>query len=407
MGLMMKKVFIVSAKRTAIGAFLGTIADVHPSELGGTVIKAMLQETGLEPKVVDEVIIGNVLSAGQGQGIARQVALKGGIPIEIPAYAVNMVCGSGMKAVMNGYSTINSGMNEVVIAGGVESMSTAPYLLPGAIRQGQKLGDITGKDHMVFDALTDAFGGYHMGVTAENIAERFRITREEQDQFAYESQQKAIKAVDSGKMIDEIVPIEVRLKKETILFVQDEYINRTTNLDKLSKLRPAFIKEGTVTAGNASGLNDGASMVLLASEAAVIKYKLIPLAEIVAVGQGGVEPSLMGLGPVPAIAAALKKSELSLEDMDLLELNEAFAAQSLGVVSLLAEEHKLSKEALLTKTNVNGGAIAFGHPVGVSGNRILVSLVHEMKKRAAVYGLASLCIGGGMGTAVILKNITQ
>lgn len=399
----MKKVYVVGAKRTAVGTFLGALKNTQASDMGAVVVKALLDETNLKPEQVDELICGNILSAGLGQGVGRQIAVKSSIPVEKCAYSLNMLCGSGMKAVMNGVISIQNGDNDIIVAGGVENMSAAPMLLPKEVRTGTKMGNFNVVDHMIYDALTDAFDGIHMGVTAENIATKYGITREEQDNFAYNSQQKAIKAIDNGLFKEEIVPIEVKLGKENIMFEQDEYPNRTTNLEKLAKLRPAFAKDGTVTAGNASGINDGASFVLLASEEAVKKYNLKPIAEIIGTGQGGVDPKVMGLGPTPAIREALKKAELKLSDIELVELNEAFAAQSLGVIKELVEEHKIDKEEFMSKTNVNGGAIALGHPVGASGNRIIVTLLHEMKRRKQKYGLASLCIGGGMGTAVIVK----
>lgn len=396
----MGKVYIVSAKRTAVGSFLGTLSNLKASEFGGEVIQAILEETKIPAAEVDEVIVGNILSAGHGQGLGRQIALKGGCPETVCAHTINMLCGSGMKAVMNATLAIEAGYADVVIAGGVESMSGAPYLLPNTARSGTKMGDFKVTDHMIYDALTDGMYGIHMGVTAENIAEKYNITREEQDAFAIKSQEKAIQAIDNKKFADEIVPVTVKTRKESFVFDTDEYPNRKTSLEKLGTLRPAFIKDGTVTAGNASGINDGASFVMVVSEAALDKYNLKPLAEIVGIGQGGVDPRVMGLGPTPAIRVALKRAELELKDMDLLELNEAFAAQALGVVHEICEEHGVSKEELMEKTNVNGGAIALGHPVGASGNRIIVSLIHEMQKRDATYGLASLCIGGGMGTAL-------
>lgn len=401
----MSKVYLVSAKRTAIGSFLGSLKTVHPAKLGAEVIKDIVQETKLEVDVIDEVIVGNVLSAGLGQGIGRQVAIYAGLPIKTVGYSLNMVCGSGMKAVMEGYIKIKAGYRDVIIAGGVESMSMAPYLVSASVRSGNKMGDLTLQDSMIYDALTDVYNQYHMGITAENIAEKYQITREAQDEFAYNSQLKAIEAIDSGKFTDEIVPIEVQLRKETIIFDQDEYPNRTTNLEKLARLRPAFKKDGTITAGNASGINDGASMTLLASEEAVKKYNLTPLAEIIGIGEGGVEPEVMGLGPVVAIENALNYAKLKFKDIELLELNEAFASQSLGVIHELCKAYDETQEEILSRTNVNGGAIALGHPVGASGNRIIVTLVHEMKKRNLNYGLASLCIGGGMGTAIILKQV--
>ncbi len=401
---MSRKVFIVGAKRSPIGSFLGALKDVHPQDMGSQVLKALLEETKVPVDKVDEVIVGNILSAGLGQGIARQISVKAGIPEAVPAYSLNMLCGSGMKAILNAFMGIQSGLSEIVVAGGVESMSFAPYLVSGKVRSGNKMGNMEMVDHMVYDALTDAFGNMHMGITAENIANKHNLSREEQDKFAYESQVKAIKAVDSGKFKDEIVPIVIKTRKGDIVFDTDEYPNRTTTPEILAKLRPAFVKDGTVTAGNASGINDAASFTIIASEEAVKKYNLPILAEIIGIGQAGVDPNYMGLGPVPAIGNLVKNYNLKLKDMDLIELNEAFAAQSLGVVSELAEEHNMTKEEILSKTNVNGGAIALGHPVGASGNRIVVTLLHEMIKQDKHLGLASLCIGGGMGTAVVIKR---
>ncbi len=401
----MSKVYIVSAKRTAVGGFMGSLSKVKPAELGGAVIKNIIEETKIDPKNIDEVVLGNVLSAGHGQGVGRQAALAGGVPVEVPAYTVNIICGSGMKTLMLAYNAIKSGEANMIMAGGVESMSMAPYLIPGSTRSGHRMGDFKTIDHMVFDALTDAFGGYHMGVTAENIAEKYSLSKESQDAFAIESQRRAIAAVDSGRFEDEIVPIEVRSRRETIVFDTDEHPNRKTSLEKLGKLKTIFKRDGTVTAGNASGINDGASVMLVVSEEAVKKYELTPLVEIVSTGQGGVDPSIMGMGPVPAIKNALGKAGMTLKEMELLELNEAFAAQSLGVMTELTKQYDVTLDWFTDKTNVNGGAIALGHPVGASGNRITTTLIHEMKKSGVNFGLASLCIGGGMGTAVILKNI--
>ena len=401
----MSKVYLVSAKRSAIGSMLGSLKDVSATWLGAQVLKAALAEAKVDPAWLDEVVVGNVLPAGAGQGPGRQVAIGAGVPVEIPAYSLNMVCGSGMKAVMNAATAIAAGKADLIAAGGTEIMSGAPYLVPGKTRSGCKMGDMKMVDHMIFDALTDAYGGMHMGITAENVAERFGLTRAMQDEFAFCSQQKAIAAQDAGKFVDEIVPVTVKVGRNEVVFEADEYINRKTTLEKLGTLRPAFKKDGTVTAGNASGINDGASFVVLASEEAVAKYNLQPMAELVGWGQGGVEPDVMGLGPVPAVGAALKDAGMKLSQMEVLELNEAFAAQSLGVVKLLAQQHDLSEEEIKARTNPNGGAIALGHPVGASGNRILVTLAHELKHTNKQYGLASLCIGGGMGTAVILKNL--
>ena len=400
----MRKTYIVSAKRTAIGSFLGGLATVKPKEMGSEVVKALLADANVAPENVDELICGNVLGAGLGQNIGRTIALEAGIPETVCSHSVNMVCGSGLRTVMEAVMSIQCGFNDIVVAGGVESMSGAPYLIPANTRTGNKMGNFTVVDHMIYDALTDARANIHMGVTAENIAKKYNITREQQDEFAYASQQKAIAAVDSGRFKDEIVPITVHLRKQDVVFDTDEHPNRKSNPEKLAKMRPAFIKEGTVTAGNASGINDGASFVLVASEDAVKKYNLTPLCEIVGIGQGGVDPLTMGLGPTPAIRNALNYADLKLDDMDLVELNEAFAAQSLGVLHELEEEHGIDLNKFMEKVNVNGGAIALGHPVGASGNRILVSLIHEMIKRDAKLGLASLCIGGGQGCAVIVKR---
>lgn len=401
----MKKVFIVAARRTAIGKFMGSLSPFSPGELGAKVIKEVIKDSGISPEKVDSVIAGNILSAGQMQGVARQASVYGGIPHEVPAYSINMVCGSGMKAVMNAYAEILSGAADVIIAGGTESMTNSGFVMSGSLRNGNKMGNIQAVDHMVTDGLTDAFNKYHMGITAENIAEKYGITREQQDEFSFASQQKAIKAVDGGVFDKEIVPVEIVIKKETTVFAKDEYPNRGTSVEKLAQLKPAFKKDGTVTAGNASGVNDGASFVMVVSEEAVKNYGLKPLAEIVAVGQGGVDPAYMGLGPVPAIRRALANAGMKLSQMELIELNEAFAAQSLGVIHELIAEHGVTREWINEVTNISGGAIALGHPIGASGNRIIVTLVHALRVTGKEYGLASLCIGGGMGTAVVLKRV--
>ncbi|MBN2300611.1 MAG: acetyl-CoA C-acetyltransferase [Acholeplasmataceae bacterium] len=402
----MEKVYVVGAKRSPIGSFMGSLASVHPAEFGSQVLKVLLEETKVDKTQIDEVLVGNILPAGLKQGLARQISIGAGIPSSVPAYGVNMVCGSGMKTVMNGFTNITLGLHNLVVAGGAESMSGAPFIIPAQIRSGIKMGEQPMRDHMLYDALTDAFEGYHMGITAENIVEKYNLSREEQDNFAWNSQEKAMKAQDEGRFNDEIVPIIIKNRRGDITFAQDEFINRNTSLEKLSQLRPAFKKDGTVTAGSSSGINDGASFIILASETAIKKFSLTPLAEVIGIGQGGVDPSVMGLGPTPAIRNALKFANLKLSDMDILELNEAFAAQSLGVLKELADEHHMTQEQILSKTNLNGGAIALGHPVGASGNRIIVTLLHEMLKQPKVqYGLASLCIGGGMGTAIILKKI--
>ncbi len=400
----MRKVFIVGAKRTAIGTFGGTLKDVPASRLGAEAIRAALKDAKIDPKEVEETIMGNVLIAGQGMGPARQASIYAGIPNEVPAFTVHMVCGSGMKALMIGAVDIMSGEADVVVTGGMESMSQAPYLLPAKSRFGAKFGNLTLVDHMVYDGLTDVFNQVHMGMTAEEIAKRLNISREEQDEYALESQNRARKAVTSGRLKDEITPVEVKLRKETKIFDTDEG-PRETSLDKLSKLRPAFKKDGTVTAGNSSTLNDGASAVILASEDYVKAHALKPLAEVIAWGQGGVDPIVMGLGPVPATDKALKKARMSFSDMELIEANEAFAVQTLGVMRNWQEMYSVSKDYIMQKANVNGGAIAFGHPIGCSGSRIVVTLLYEMMKRNLEVGLATLCIGGGMGTAVIVKRV--
>ncbi|MBD5424450.1 MAG: acetyl-CoA C-acetyltransferase [Allobaculum sp.] len=399
---MSEKAYIVGAKRTAIGTFMGSLKNVTPAEMGATVLKAALEQADVKPDKVSEVIIGNVISAGLGQNIARHISLDAGIPQTVPAHSINMVCGSGLEAVIEAAIRIRAGWGKVFVAGGVENMSAAPYLISGKNRQGVKMGNQTVVDSMVYDALTDAMNNVHMGVTAENIAKKYDITREMQDEFALASQEKALAAIAAGKFKDEIVPIEIKERKKTIVFDTDEH-PRETSMELLAKLRPAFIKDGTVTAGNASGINDGASMCIVASESAVKEYDLKPIAEIVAFGQGGVDPLTMGLGPTPAILNALKNADMTLDQMQLIELNEAFASQSLGVIHELIENTGIDREALMSITNVNGGAIALGHPVGASGNRILVSLLYELQKRNLTYGLASLCIGGGMGVAVIVK----
>jgi acetyl-CoA C-acetyltransferase len=402
----MQKVYVVGAKRSAIGSFMGTLSALHPADFGSQVLKQLLEEKNINTKDIDEVLVGNILPAGLKQGLARQISIGAGIPAEVPAYGVNMVCGSGMKTVMTGYANIALGLQNLVVAGGAESMSNAPYLVPAQVRSGVKMGEQPMRDHMLYDALTDAFNGYHMGITAENIVERYGITREEQDAFAWDSQKKAMAAQDAGKFKDEIAKVVIPNRKGDIVFENDEYINRTTSLEKLQTLRPAFKKDGSVTAGSSSGINDGASFIILASEDYVKANHLTPLFEVVGIGQGGVDPSVMGLGPTPAIKNALKQANLDIKQIDTFELNEAFAAQSLGVIKELTDAFDITKEEILVKTNPNGGAIALGHPVGASGNRIIVTLIHEMLKRPELnYGLASLCIGGGMGTAVILKKV--
>lgn len=398
----MRKAYIVAAKRSAIGTFMGSLTDVDVADMGATVLKETIKQANIDPANLDEVIIGNVIAAGLGQNIARNVAFKAGIPVEVCAQSINMLCGSGLKAVMEATLRIQANFGDLYVAGGVESMTRAPFLLSYRNRKGVKSGDMTVVDSMLHDGLTDAMYGIHMGVTADNIAKKYNISREAQDEFALASQQKALAAIESGRFKDEIVPITYSTRKGEVVFDTDEH-PRQTSMEKLAKLRPAFTKDGTVTAGNASGINDGASFTIIASEDAVKKYNLKPICEVVGFGQGGVDPRVMGLGPTPAILNALKYADLKIEDMELVELNEAFAAQSLGVIHELEEATGMDREEFLKKTNVNGGAIALGHPVGASGNRILVTLIHEMQKRNLTTGLASLCIGGGQGAAVIIK----
>lgn len=397
-------VYIVGAKRTAIGTFLGTLKDVPAPKLGAIAAKAAIEQASVSVEEIDETIIGSILTAGQGMGPGRQVGIYAGIPVEKPGYTVNMLCGSGMKAVMLGAVDIVSKEAELVLTGGIENMSEAPYLIPYKARYGLKFGNFEVIDHMILDGLTDVFNNVHMGVTAERLAEKYNITREEQDKFAFESQMKAKKAIEEGKFKEEIVPVEIETRKEKIIFDTDEH-PRDVTLEKLAKLRPAFKKDGTVTAGNASGINDGASAIVLASENYVEKNNLKPLARIISWAQAGVDPMEMGLGPVPATEKALKKAGLKMEDIELIELNEAFAAQSLAVIKEWSKRFNVSEKWIKERTNVNGGAIALGHPIGASGNRIIVTLLYEMKRRNLKYGLATLCIGGGMGTAVIIENL--
>ena len=388
-----REVVIASAVRTPIGSFGGSLSSITASELGSVAVKEALSRAGLAGKEVDEVIMGNVLQAGQAQNPARQVAIKAGIPEEVPAYTVNMVCGSGLKSVAIAASQIISGEAEIVVAGGIENMSLAPYLLEKA-RTGYRMGDGQVIDSMVKDALTCAFNNYHMGITAENIAQRYGITREEQDRFALASQQKAAAAIDWGVFREEIVPVLIPQRKgDALVFDTDEYPKSDTSLEKLAALKPAFKKDGTVTAGNASGLNDGAAALVVMSAGKAAQLGLKPLATIVSSASVGVDPAFMGLGPVPASRKALDRADLRVDRLELIEANEAFAVQALAV----AKELELPME----KVNVNGGAIALGHPVGASGARILVTLLHEMQRRDASYGLATLCVGGGMGQALV------
>ncbi|HER9433732.1 TPA: acetyl-CoA C-acetyltransferase [Streptococcus pyogenes] len=395
----MKNIVIVEALRTPIGAFGGSFKSVSAVELGTTVLKKILDKTQVKPEMVDEVILGNVLHAGLGQNVARQIAIHSGIPSDKTAFTLDMVCGSGLKAIQLATQSIMLGDADIVIAGGVENMSQAAYVSTQH-RFGQRLGNSQLIDTLVHDGLTDAFNNYHMGITAENVAQKYGISREEQDQFALESQEKAAKALENHRFADEIVPVSVpQRRKDPLIVTTDEYPKVDTSLEKLQQLRPAFLpKEGTVTAGNASGINDGAALLMLMTEEKALELGLTPLVTIESYASAGVAPELMGTGPIPATQKVLKKAGLTISDLDLVESNEAFAAQSLAVLKDL----KLNPEIV----NVNGGAIALGHPIGASGARILVTLIHEMKKRQVIRGLATLCIGGGQGTAVIVKNNT-
>ena len=393
----MREVYVVNCCRTAVGSFGGSLKDVPAPEMGAIVIKEALKRANVAPENVDEVMFGCILTAGLGQNVARQASLKAGIPIEVPAYTVGMVCGSGMKSVIEGARSIVAGDADIIVAGGTENMSAAPYSIPAA-RWGARMNNNTIIDTMVNDGLTDAFNNYHMGITAENVCDQWGITREELDEFAYNSQKKAAAARDSGRFNDEIVPVPVKVKKEIVEFKTDEFIKGDVSLEKMAKLKPAFKPDGgRVTAANASGINDGAAAIVLASKEAVEKYGLKPMFKLIGWGQGGVDPKIMGVGPVPASKNAMAKAGVTIEDIDLVEANEAFAAQSVAV----ARELKFD----MSKVNVNGGAIAIGHPVGASGARIIVTLLHEMLKRDdAKKGLATLCIGGGMGVATIFEK---
>ena len=390
------EVVIVSAVRTAIGSFLGGLKNVSAVQLGATVIKEALNKAGIDHNQVDEVIMGNVLQAGLGQNPARQAALAAGLPQEVSAITINKVCGSGLKAIHFATQAILAGDAEVVVAGGMENMSQAPHLLKDS-RNGYKMGDQKIVDSMINDGLWCAENNYHMGVTAENLADKYEISREEQDELSAASQQKAQAAIESNRFADEIVPVEVPGRKgQVTVFSQDEFPKFGTTAADLAKLRPAFKKDGSVTAGNASGINDGAAAVVVMSRKKAEELGIEPLVTIKANASAGVDPSIMGIGPVPAVKKALEKASVSLEDINLIEANEAFAAQSIAV----DRELHFNKEIL----NVNGGAIALGHPIGASGTRILVTLIHEMKKSDARYGLATLCIGGGQGVATIVEK---
>ncbi len=419
----MKDLYVVSCCRTAVGAFQGSLANTPASDLGAVVVKAALERAGLKPEQVDELMFGCILTAGQGQNPARQVGVKAGLPFSVPAYTVGMVCGSGMKSVIEGARAILAGDADVIVCGGTENMTMAPYSVPSA-RMGARMGNTKMVDTMVNDGLWDAYNNYHMGTTAENICDIWGITREELDEFAASSQQKTEAAQAAGKFVDEIVPVMIKKKKEMVEFKVDEYPKAGVTKESVSKLRGAFPvgPEGVegevvhtfeltgvheadahkhvqrVTAANASGINDGAAAIVLCSGEAVEKYGLKPMAKLVSWGQGGVDPKIMGVGPVPASRAAMKKAGVTIDDIDLVEANEAFAAQSIAVARELNFD--------MSKVNVNGGAISIGHPVGASGARIIVTLLHEMQKRPdAKRGLATLCIGGGMGVATIFEKV--
>lgn len=393
----MKDIYVTGCCRTAIGSFGGELKDVPVSTLGSTVIEEAIRRSGISADMVDEVIMGCALTAAQGQNPARQAAIGAGIPIETPAFTVGMVCGSGMKSVIEAALAIRGGDAEIVVAGGMENMSSAPYALSNA-RWGQRMFDGSMIDTMVHDGLWDAFNGYHMGITAENICDRYGITREELDDFALNSQMKTARAQSEDRFDEEIVPVEVKKRKETVSFCRDEFPRGNTTAADLARLKPAFKTDGgRVTAGNSSGVNDGAAAMVLASGEAVRRLGLKPIAKLVSWGQGGVDPAVMGLGPVPATRQALDKAHLTIDSMDLIEANEAFAAQSIAVARELRFD--------MDKVNVNGGAISLGHPVGASGARIIVTLLHELKRRKdSEYGLATLCIGGGMGVAAVFER---
>ena len=390
----MKKIVITSALRTAVGSLNKTLKNISASDLGSNVISSLLKHTKMKSEEIDEVIMGQVLTGGSGQNPARQAALKSGIPLEKPAYIVNQVCGSGIRSVVSGFQSINSGDSKVVIAGGQENMSLAPHAIH--LRDGKKLGDTDLIDTMIKDGLWDFFNGYHMGITAENVAEKFEITRDEQDKFAYNSQKKTIKAQEEKKFNNEIINQKIKSNKIEINFNKDEHPRKGVSLDTLSRLQPAFKKNGTVTAGNASGINDGAAALMLMTSEEADKKNLKSLASIKSWASCGVDPALMGTGPIPSSQKALDLAGWNIKDVDLFEINEAFAAQSLAVLKALSIP--------LEKVNVNGGAIALGHPIGASGARILVTLIHEMIKRDAKKGLATLCIGGGMGIAMCIER---
>jgi acetyl-CoA C-acetyltransferase len=392
--IMQDDIVIVSAARTPVGAFNGAFANLPAHELGKVAIKAALERAGVAGGQVSEVILGQILSAGEGQNPARQASIAAGIPVESPAWGINQLCGSGLRTVALGYQAILNGDSEIVVAGGQESMSMAPHC--AHLRNGVKMGDFAMVDTMIKDGLWDAFNGYHMGNTAENVAKQWQITRQQQDEFAVKSQNKAEAAMKSGRFKDEIAPVTIKSRKGDVVVDTDEYPKAGVTLESIAKLRPAFDKEGTVTAANASGINDGAAAVVLMKASEAAKRGKTPLARIVSWAHAGVDPAIMGTGPIPASRAALKKAGWKIEDLDLIEANEAFAAQACAVNKDLGWD--------TAKVNVNGGAIALGHPIGASGARVLVTLLHEMQKRNVKKGLATLCIGGGMGIAMCVER---
>ena len=391
----MDEIVIVAAARTGVGKFGGTLAKIPATELGAHVIKGLIAQTGVDPALISEVILGQVLTAGVGQNAARQAVIRGGLPDHVPAMTINKVCGSGLKATHLAAQALRCGDAEIIIAGGQENMSASPHVLNNS-RDGFRMGDTKLTDTMIVDGLWDVYNQYHMGVTAENVAKKFNISRTEQDEFALASQNKAEAAQKAGKFKDEILPLEIAGKKGSIIFDSDEYIKTDSTLEALSSLRPAFNKEGTVTAGNASGINDGAAAVMMMSAGKAAQLGLKPLAKIRAYASSGLDPSIMGMGPVSASQLCLKRAGWTPKDLDLMEINEAFAAQAIAVNKEMGWD--------TSKINVNGGAIAIGHPIGASGCRILVTLIHEMIRRDAKRGLASLCIGGGMGVALAIER---
>jgi len=391
----MDDVVIVAAGRTAVGKFGGSLAKIPASELGAHVIKGLLAQTGIDPNLIGEAILGQVLTAGVGQNAARQAVIKAGLPSAIPAFTINKVCGSGLKATHLAAQAIKCGDANIIIAGGQENMSASPHVMNGS-RDGFRMGDFKMTDTMIVDGLWDVYNQYHMGITAENVAKKYEVSRAEQDEFALQSQLKAEAAQKAGKFKDEILPLEIANKKGTVVFDSDEYIKPGSTLESLAGLRPAFSKEGSVTAGNASGLNDGAAAVIMMSASSAKELGLKPLARIKAYASSGLDPAVMGMGPVSASRLCLKKAGWTHEELDLMEINEAFAAQAIAVNKEMGWD--------TSKINVNGGAIAIGHPIGASGARILVTLIHEMIRRDAKKGLAALCIGGGMGVALAIER---